>query len=413
MPVFAYEAIDPGTHKTTTGKIEANNLREAKEMLRNDGHIPTKIEMDQQSADVMESLQKVPIIGQLLTPSVSLKEVNIMTQQLYTLLNAGIPLIEALFLLEQQTENKTFKAMLKQIRSDVIAGDSFSSAISRYPRVFSRLYINMIRSGEVSGEMDNICQRLSQLLEKMIILQGKIQGAMVYPAFTLFVVIAVIVVIMLVVVPQFKNLFAGYGAELPLPTQILIQTSEFFVSFWWAILIAVVTGVAWFNYFRLGPGKPLIDQWLLTLPLMGNLFRKVYVSRFIRTMGTVIGAGVSLTESLATSAGTCDNYVLRQAFDKARDSLMQGGTLSKPLEKTGAFPVMVVKMIAIAEETGQMEDMLNKSADFLDIEVDRAVETLTTMIEPIMIVVLGGIILGVALALYVPMFEMGNVIAGH
>lgn len=413
MPVFAYEAIDPGSHKTTNGKIEASNLREAKEMLRNEGVIPTRIEMDQQSADVMESLQKVPIIGQLLTPSVSLKEVNIMTQQLYTLLNAGIPLIEALFLLEQQTENKTFKAMLKQIRSDVIAGDSFSSAISRYPRVFSRLYINMIRSGEVSGEMDNICQRLSQLLEKMIVLQGKIQGAMVYPAFTVLVVVGVIVVIMLVVVPQFKNLFGSYGAELPLPTQILISMSEFFVSFWWALLIAAITAVSWFNYFRLGPGKPLVDQWLLTVPLMGTVFRKVYVSRFIRTMGTVIGAGVSLTEALATSAGTCDNYVLRLAFDKAKESLMQGGTLSKPLEKTGAFPVMVVKMIAIAEETGQMEDMLNKSADFLDIEVDRAVETMTTMIEPIMIVVLGGIILGVALALYVPMFEMGNVIAGH
>lgn len=412
MAVFTFEAIDPSNNKTIESKVEAATMREAKDVLRTQGLIPTRIEQDIQSATVGEALQHIPVIGALLQPTVGLKEINIMTQQLYTLLNAGIPLIEAVFLLEQQTENKYFKSILRKIRADVIAGDSFSSAIARYPKSFSRLYVNMIRSGEISGEMDTICLRLSGLLEKMIILQGKIQGAMVYPAFTVLVVVAVIVVIMLVVVPQFKGMFGQYGAELPLPTMILIQCSEFFVNFWWAVIIAVGSFVFWFNYFRLGPGKAIIDQWMLTVPLIGPLFRKVYVSRFVRTLGTVIGSGVSLTEGLATAAGTCDNYVLRLAFDRAKESLLQGGSLSKPLEKTNAFPVMVVKMIAIAEETGQMEEMLNKSADFLDVEVDRAVETLTTMIEPIMIIVLGGIILGVALALYVPMFEMGNVVTG-
>jgi type IV pilus assembly protein PilC len=413
MAVFVYSAIDPSSNKTIDGKLEAANLREAKDLLRNQGHIPTRIEADQQGASVEELLQKLPVIGDIFAPRVSLKDINLFTQQLYTLLNAGIPLIEGLFMLEQQTENKAFKDTLKKVRTDVIAGDSFSAAIAKYPRSFSRLYVNMIRAGELSGELELVCQRLSILLEKMMALQAKIQGAMVYPAFTVLVIVGVIVVIMLVVVPQFQSLFANYNAELPMPTQVLIATSHFTLSFWWAILIGVGTFMFWFNIFRTGQGKPLIDQWMLTLPLLGDLFRKVYVSRFVRTLATVVGSGISLTEGLVTAAATVDNYVLKTAFDRARDSLLSGGTLAKPLEQTGIFPVMVVKMIAIAEETGRMEEMLHKSADFLDVEVDRAVDTLTTMIEPIMIIVLGGILLGVALALYIPLFDMSKMVSGQ
>ncbi|MCE3236160.1 MAG: Type secretion system domain protein, partial [Vampirovibrio sp.] len=357
-------------------------------------------------------IQKLPVIGTLFAPRVGMKEVSLMTQQLATLLNAGIPLIEGLFLLEQQSENKALKEILKKVRTDVIAGDSFSSAISRFPKQFPKLYVNMIRSGEVSGEMEMVCNRLAMLMDKTMALQSKIQGAMVYPAFTVLVIVAVIVVIMVVVVPQFQKLFEGNGAELPLPTQILVNCSEFTMSFWWAILLACGTFFFWFNLFRLGKGKALVDQWLLTIPLIGDLFRKVYVSRFVRTLASTVGSGISLIEALVTAAATVDNYVLRIAFDRARESLLQGGTLAKPLEQTGAFPIMVVKMIGIAEETGRMEEMLNKSADYLDVEVDRAVETLTTMIEPIMIIVLGGLLLGVALALYIPLFDMSKVVAG-
>lgn len=413
MTVFVYTAIDPSTNKTMDGKIEAQNLREAKEILRSQGQIPTKIEQDEQSANVEDILQKLPVIGAVFAPQVGQKEICLMTQQMATLLNAGIPLIEGLYLLEQQAENKALKNILKKVRADVIAGDSFSSAISKYPKQFSRLYVNMIRSGEVSGELETVCQRLAHLMEKTMALQAKIQGAMVYPAFTVLVIIAVIVVIMIVVVPQFETMFANYNAELPLPTQVLLVTSEFTLSFWWAVILALGTFLFWFNMFRLGKGKPLVDQWLLTLPLIGDLFRKVYVSRFVRTLASTVGAGIALVEALVTSAATVDNYVLRVAFDRARESILQGGTLARPLEQTNAFPLMVVKMIAIAEETGRMEEMLNKSADYLDVEVDRAVETLTTMIEPIMIIVLGGLLLGVALALYIPLFDMSNMVAGH
>lgn len=412
MTVFVYTAIDPATNRTLEGKIEAQNLREAKEVLRQQGHIPTRIEQHSQSTNVEDVFQQLPLIGDLLAPRVSTREICLMTQQMYTLLNAGIPLIEALFLLEQQAENKALREVLKRVRSDVIAGDSFSGALAKFPKQFSRLYVSMVRSGEVSGEMDMVCERLAALLEKMLALQAKIQGAMVYPAFTVLVIVAVVVVIMIVVVPQFQTMFSNYGSALPLPTQFLIAASHFTLSFWWAILVAGGTLAFWFNIFRLGSGKALVDQWLLTIPLIGNLFKKVYVSRFIRTLATVVGSGISLTEGLITAAATVDNYVLRVAFDRARESLLQGGTLARPLEQTGVFPVMVVKMIAIAEETGRMEEMLNKSADFLDSEVDRAVETLTTLIEPIMIIVLGGILLGVALALYVPLFDMSKMVTG-
>jgi type IV pilus assembly protein PilC len=412
MTVFAYTAIEPGSNKTIDGKIEALNLREAKELLRNQGHIPTHIEQDEQGTTVEELLEKLPVVGAIFSAHVSMKDINILTQQLYTLLNAGIPLIEGLFMLEQQSENKALKGILKKVRADVIAGDSFSAALAKYPKQFSKLYVSMVRAGEVSGELELVCQRLAMLIEKMMALQAQIQGAMVYPAFTVVVIVAVIIVIMLVVVPQFQGLFANYNAELPMPTQVLIATSHFTTSFWWAILVAVGTFLFWFNVFRQGQGKPLVDQWMLTIPIVGDLFRKVYVSRFVRTLATVVGSGISITEALVTAGATVDNYVLRVAFDRARESLLQGGTLSKPLEKTGIFPMMVVRMIAIAEETGRMEEMLHKSADFLDVEVDRAVETLTTMIEPIMIIVLGGILLGVALALYIPLFDMSKVVAG-
>ena len=413
MAIFSYTAIDPGDqHKTIEGKLEAENLREAKEILRSQGHIPTRLEQEEQNITVVQVLSQIPVLGEMLGPQVSLKDIAIMTEQLYVLLDAGIPLIEGLFLLEQQSENKALKDILKKIRSDVIAGDSFSSALSKFPKQFSRLYLNMIRSGEVSGELDGICSRLSALLEKIIALQATLVSAMIYPAVTILVVIGVIIIIMVVVVPQFENMFSQYGADLPLPTQILITCSDFTLSFWWAIAIAAGTLVFWFNVFRLGAGKPMVDQWMLTLPLVGDVFTKIYVSRFIRTLGTVLGAGVSLTEGIVTAAGTVDNYVLNVAFERSRESILQGGSLSKPLEKTGIFPVMVVKMIAIGEETGSMEKMLNKAADFLDVEVDRAVERMTTLIEPLMVVVLGGIILGIALALYIPLFEMGNVVTG-
>ncbi|MBX2861223.1 MAG: type II secretion system F family protein [Vampirovibrio sp.] len=412
MPVFTYSAIDPETNKTITGKLEADNLRYAKEQIRNQGQIPTQLEEERDLGNLDSLAERIPILGDLISNQVSLKDVNIFTQQMHTLINAGVPLIESLYLLEQQSENKHFQKILKKVRSDVIAGDSFSDALSRFPKTFSRLYLNMIRSGEVSGELDKICERLSVLLDKQMELQEKIQGALMMPFFTALVIAAVTIFLLIFIVPTFSNMFGNFGAELPMPTLVLIAVSDFIINFWWALIIAIGTGLFWFNVFRTGNGKPFVDQWILTFPLIGTVLTKGYISSFIRTLATLVGSGVSLTEAIVTAAGTVDNYVMRVSFERARESLLVGGSLSKPLELSNTFPKMVVKMIAIGEETGELERMLNRSADFLDREVDAAVSALTKMIEPVMTIFLGGILLFILIALYMPYFEMSSVVLG-
>lgn len=412
MPVYSYRSIDSTSQKTVNGKIEAETRRQAKELLREQGQIITQIEEERASLDVGEMLQQIPVLGPMLAPKVGMKDLSLFTQQLTVLIESGIPLIESLFMLEQQTTNPRLQEILKKIRADVIAGDSFSVALAKFPNDFSGLYINMIRSGEVSGDMDKITQRLAQLLEKFMALRNKVLGALTYPVVTIVIIVGVVGVIMYFVVPQFKNVFSSNGAELPLPTQMLIDTSNFLVNYWYALLFALIGFGVWFNMFRTTFGKLIVDQWILTIPVLGDVMRKVYTARFIRTLATVIASGVPLTEALSISSATVENTVIREAFVTARDSLLMGGTLARPLEQTGVFPIMVTKMIAIGEETGEMEKMLNKSADFLETEVDHGIETLTTLIEPLMIVVLGAILLGVALALYIPLFDMGKVVGG-
>jgi type IV pilus assembly protein PilC len=412
MPVFSYKAIDSNTNKISEGKLEADNLRGAKELLRQDGKIPTELAEELVSVDFTQRITSIPVIGPLLTPRASLKDINIMTQQLSTLIDAGVPLIESIYLLEQQSSNKRLKDILKSVRNQVIAGDSFSKALSRYPHDFSRLYLNMIRAGEVSGEMDKICARLSILLEKYLNLQKKLQTAMIYPAVTIFIIGVVIAVVLIFVVPKFKVFFEGFGKKLPEPTLILIALSDFMMNYWWAIILVVIPSFFAFEVFRRGKGKPLIDQWMLSIPILGGTLRSIYVSRFVRTLGTVVASGVPLTEGLITASETVDNFIIRASLERGRESILAGGGLARPLEMSGSFPIMVVKMIAIGEETGKLEHMLNKAADFLDSEVDSAVTNLTTLIEPIMIVVLGIILTFVALALYMPMFDLGNVASG-
>lgn len=412
MPIYSFSAIETQSNKVIEGKLEAENFRQAKELLREDGKIPTRLDEEAEALDFGQMFQKIPIIGQILKPKVSMAQTSIMTQQLSTLIDAGIPLIESIYLLEQQTPCKRMKEILKNVRANVIAGDSFSRALSRYDKDFTPLYINMIKAGEVSGDLDKICFRLSMLLEKYIALQKKMQSAMVYPGVTLAVIIGVVVIVLWAVVPTFKGLFGHYDQELPAPTVMLMSLSDFFVAFWWVIIPSFLLGVGWLVTFCRGPGKPLFDQWILTVPVLGMVFRKIYVSRFIRTLATVTASGVSLVAGLETSTETVDNYVLREALTTAKDSVLMGGGLARPLELTNAFPLMVVKMVAIGEETGKMEQMLNKSADFLDAEVDHAVTNLTTLIEPLMIVIMGSILLFVALAMYLPMFEMAGMVSG-
>jgi type IV pilus assembly protein PilC len=411
MPVYTYAVIDPTTSKTMSGVIEADSPRQAKEQLREMGNIPIELEEDKSALNVETALANLPLVGGLFRSTIGLKDLNIFTQQLYTLLDAGLPLIEALFLLEQQTPNRRLRQVLRQVRDDIIAGDSFSSALSRFSSEFSVLYLSMIKAGETSGDMDRMCQRLAELLEKYMTLNSKVKGALVYPIFAILVIVGVVVLIMLVVVPQFQTMFSGAGSELPLPTVVLIACSDFFQKYWWALAVSLLSAGCWLHMFSKGKGKPVVDQWVLTIPLLGGVIRKVYISRFIRTLSTVFSAGVPLTEGIRTASDTVDNAVLHNSFTSARDSILIGGSMAKPLEKTGQFPLMVVKMMAIGEETGSLETMMGKAADFLDLEVDASIEAMTKLIEPIMIIVLGGVLLGVALALYLPLFDLHKVIA--
>ncbi len=408
MPVYTYAALEPGSSKVLEGKLEARNLREAKEIIRAQGQIPTRLEEEAAGIDMDSFLARIPILNALNNPG--LKDLAIFTQQLYTLLDAGIPLIEGLYLLEQSSENGTLKKCLKQIRSDVIAGDSFSAAISRYPHIFSRLYINMVRAGEVSGNLDDICSRLAMLLEKEMIVTGKVKGAMVVPVVTALIIGGITIGLLMFVVPQFQGMFSSAGADLPLPTQILVMASDFLLAFWWAAgLVCIGLGI-WFNIFRQSTmGKPLVDQWMLTLPVMGDLLNKSYSSSFVRTLGTLQASGVSLTEAIGTAAGTVDNYVVRVTLDRARESILIGGSLAKPLEQSNVFPFMVVKMVAIGEETGNLEKMLNKASVFLDREVDEAIDQMTSLIQPVMTVILGGVLMFILLGLYLPIFDMHKI----
>jgi type IV pilus assembly protein PilC len=411
LPVYSYKAIESKTNKSVQGQIEAPSEKAAREALRKQGTIPTSLEdmNPQKNDDVMYLLRQLPFIGKVFEPRVRLKDIVIFTQQLATLIDAGIPLVEALFMLEQQTINVRLKSALNQVRTDVLTGDSLSRALARHPDIFSKLYINLIRAGEVSGELERICHRLNTLLDAIQRLNGKLIAALTYPTIVVLAIVGVVTVLVVFVVPVFKGLYDSSGAQLPLPTMFVLGVSNFVIGWWWMILGITIGILIWFNWFRKGVGKPLVDEYTLRIPLVGHVVRSVYVSRFVRTLGTVFGAGVSITESLSAAAGTVDNYILQNSFNKAAESLRAGGSLSKPLEKSGAFPLMVVRMIAVGEETGNLETMLEKSADFLDIEVDNAVDAMTTMIEPILTVVMGGVVLVIALALYLPLFDMHNI----
>ncbi len=408
MPVYSYAAIDPASNKHFEGRLEALNLRQAKEIIRNQGQIPTRLEEENSNTSIEQLVTQIPLISSLTNPT--LKDQVVFTQQLYTLLDAGIPLIEGLFLLEQASTNKTLREILRKVRTDVIGGDSFSASIKRFPKIFSRLYINLIKAGEVSGNLDQICNRLAILMEKEMIVQGKIKGAMVVPAITAIIIGAVTAGLLIWIVPQFQSLFAMSGNDLPLPTQMLVMASDFLKNFWWLMILGFIGFVIWFNIFKQSKvGKPLVDQWILTLPIFGDLLNKSYASSFVRTLATLQASGVSLIEGVTTAAGTIDNYVVSNTLDRGRESILVGGSLSRPLEQSKVFPFMVTKMIAIGEETGNLESMLLKASQYLDQEVDESIDNMTKLIQPAMTVVLGAILLFILLGLYLPIFDMHKV----
>lgn len=342
---------------------------------------------------------------------VKTRDVVIFTRQFATMINAGLPLVQALDILAQQTDNKTLASVTRQVVYDVESGQTLADALRKHPKAFSDLYVNMVAAGEAGGILDTILQRLAQFLEKNDAIVRKVKGAMVYPAVIMTVAVVAVAVLLIFVIPTFQNMFASVNLDLPLPTRIVIGASAILKGYWWVIGGVIAAGVFLLNrYYKTTPGRLQIDGLMLRFPVLGDVLRKSAVSRFTRTLGTLISSGVSILDGLEITARTAGNMVIHNAVMESRQSIASGDTISAPLQRSKVFPPMVISMIAVGEQTGGLDEMLSKIADFYDEEVDAAVGTLLSLMEPIMIVVLGVIVGGMVVAMYLPIFDMVNAV---
>src|SRR5881296_2316164 len=339
------------------------------------------------------------------------RDVVIFTRQFATMINAGLPLVQALDILAQQTENKMLADVTRSVVYDVESGHTLADALRKHPKAFGDLYVNMVAAGEAGGIPDTILVRLSEFLEKNDAIIRKVKGAMIYPAVIMSVAAIAIAVLLIFVIPTFQNMFASVNLELPLPTRIVIGMSSILTHYWWAIIGALGGFVFLLSrYYKTAPGRLQIDKLLLRLPVLGDVIRKSAVSRFTRTLGTLISSGVSILDGLEITARTAGNMVIHNAVMESRASIAGGETIAAPLAKSKVFPPMVISMISVGEQTGGMDEMLSKIADFYDDEVDAAVSALLSLMEPVMIVVLGVIVGGMVIAMYLPIFDMVNAV---
>ncbi|MCC6967441.1 MAG: type II secretion system F family protein [Nitrospira sp.] len=386
------------------GELTAKTRDEAVDQLRKQQVVVTSLEEKSGGGKFKLSL------GGGLTD----KDLVVFTRQFGTMINAGLPLIQCLDILSTQSENKVLRETVGDVKNSVEAGSTFSDALKRHPKVFDDLYVNMIHAGEVGGLLDTILTRLAKHIEKAMKLKGQIKSAMVYPTAIVGVAVVIISVLMVWVIPVFAQMFtemSGGKVGLPGPTQIVINVSNFFQSYWYAMFGALAgTIFAIKRYYATVNGRVVIDRLLLKMPIVGDLIRKASVAKFTRTLGTLITSGVPLLEGLSICAKTSGNKVIEEALMNARVSISGGKTISEPLAKCNVFPKMVTHMIAVGESTGALDAMLGKIADFYEDEVDQAVETLTSLLEPIMMVVLGTIIGFIVVAMYLPIFTMAQAI---
>ncbi|MBI4180275.1 type II secretion system inner membrane protein GspF [bacterium] len=401
MAVFTYKAMD-AQGKDVNGTLEAASEKVASTRLREMGLRPYEIKEKAETGGGGLSFMKKGI-----TP----EELTLFTRQLATLLDAGLPLLRALNILQEQSENPKLKEMLTAVNSDVQGGSSFSDALSKHKKYFPTLYVSMVRAGEVGGVLDKVLNRLAEFAEKDAALRTKIKGAMTYPAVMAVIAIVVVSFLMIKIIPTFISMFEGMGVELPLPTKVVIVFSDFLVIYWWMILIGAIAFVFAFNWYDVPErGKMNVDKMRLKIPVFGDLILKVAVSRFTRTLATLITSGVPILQSIKIVKDTIGNEVLSKVMDEVTASISEGETISKPLHRSKVFPLMVVHMIAVGEETGALDNMLIKIADNYDLIVDETVAALSSLIEPLMILFMGGAVGMIVMAMFLPMFELINVV---
>jgi type IV pilus assembly protein PilC len=403
MPVFVWEA-QTRKGEIKKGEMEAANDAALRGILRRQGF--KSIQIKTKPKDLSEYLP-------FLKPGVKEKDVVIFARIFATMINAGLPLIQCLDLLAQQEQNKTFAKIIRSIKEDIEGGATLFDSLKKYPKVFDDLFVNLVAAGESGGILDVILQRLSSYMEKAMKLKSKVKGAMTYPASVLVISVGVVALLLIKVIPVFQKMFEGMGGELPAPTQFLVNLSawaqKYFVV---AIVVVVVAVVAFKRFYKTEKGTLIIDELILKSPVFGPLLKKVAVAKFTRTMATMMSSGVPILDGLAIVSKTSGNKIIENALMKVRKSISEGKTIAEPLLETGIFPPMVVQMIAVGEATGALDTMLAKIADFYDDEVDVAVDAMTALLEPFMMVFLGGVVGGMIIAMYLPIFKMASVVGG-
>jgi type IV pilus assembly protein PilC len=402
MPVYVWKGVDR-KGKRQSGELEADNPTIARQLLIRKG-----LNLTAFKPKPKDLVDYIPLLQNRVTE----RELVVFVRQLSTMIDAGLPLVQCLDILQQQQEGRALKRILKQVKKDVEEGATFSDAIKKHPKAFDGLFVNLVAAGEMGGILDIILNRLAEYIEKLAKLKKKVKGALTYPAIVVTIAVMVMAVILIYVIPVFAQLFTDAGVNLPPLTLFVMAVSNFAIRFFYWIIIAIGLLIYLFIRFRkTAKGRMVTDRLLLRLPVFGMLLRKVAVARFSRTLGTMLASGVPILDALDIVAGSAGNAVIEQAIRESRAAIAEGRSVAEPLQETKVFPGMVTHMIAVGEATGALDSMLGKIADFYDEEVDITVDALTSLLEPLLLVFLGVTIGGLLIAMYLPIFQIADVVS--
>ncbi len=406
MAVYEYRGLD-GAGRITKGIIDADSPRLARAKLRRSGIFPTEVMTDRHpKKTVAEGVS----IGALFT-RIKIQDISIMTRQMATLVGAGLPIVEALNALIDQTENARLKKVITQVRENVNEGSSLADAMSRFPKVFSELYVNMINAGESSGALDIVLKRLADFMESQVMLRNKVLSTLSYPIILVLVGIGILSFLLVYVVPKVVRIFDELEQALPIPTMILISVTDFLGDYWWALLIVIVGGIlALRHYIGTENGHRHYDRMILKIPITGKLLRIIVTTRFARTLAILLNSGIPLLQSMDISRAVVNNAVISGAIESAKEGIREGESIAEPLRRSQVFPSMVTHMIAVGEKTGELEQMLSKISEAYDNEVETTISRMTSLLGPFVILILGGVVLFIVLAILLPMFEMNQIV---
>ncbi len=406
MAVYEYRGLN-GAGKITKGIIDADSPRLARAKLRKSGIFPTEIIADRYPR---KSVAEGVSIGELFT-RITIQDTSIMTRQMATLVGAGLPIVEALNALIDQTENARLKKVLTQVRESVNEGSSLADAMSRFPKAFSELYVNMVRAGESSGALDIVLKRLADFMENQVLLKNKVLSTLSYPIILVLVCIAILSFLLVYVVPKVVSIFDELQQALPIPTLVLISVTDFLKDYWWALLMVIGGSIlALRQYVATENGHRTYDRIILKIPITGKLLRTIVTTRFARTLAILLNSGIPLLQSMDIARAVANNAIISGAIESAKEGIREGESIAEPLRRSKVFPSMVIHMIAVGEKTGELEQMLSKVSEAYDNEIETTISRMTSLLGPFVILILAAIVLFIVLAILLPMFEMNQII---